>query len=142
VNDSDGNIVAAIIITLDITENVASSATLHDLSKSLITLQEDERAHLSRELHDEVSQQLAALNMKLHAMKSAVDDPVELAACMSQVDELAHTVKNLSAELGPRSWTISAWLRPCAGFSQGRCSVRGMESRSTRISTSAICRWL
>jgi signal transduction histidine kinase len=39
--------------------------------------------------------------MKLHAMKSAVDDPVELAACMSQVDELAHTVKNLSAELRP-----------------------------------------
>lgn len=99
--DEDDRIVAAVIITLDTTEQRAASDVLKKLSNNLMTVQEDERAHLARELHDEVSQHLAALNMGLHAMKGSIGEPAQLAECIGQVDALANTVKNLSAELRP-----------------------------------------
>jgi signal transduction histidine kinase len=64
-------------------------------------VQEDERTNLAYELHDEMGQYLTALNLNLHALKNDAGNRELLTDCISQVDSLTSTVKNLSLELRP-----------------------------------------
>jgi signal transduction histidine kinase len=96
-----GTIMGATVIMLDITEEKNATAAMHDLVRQLMRVQEEERTSLAYELHDEIGQQLTALNLNLHALKNDPDNPPLLAVCASQVTELTTTVRNLSVELRP-----------------------------------------
>ena len=81
---------------------------LQDLAGSLITAQDAERARIARDLHDDVSQQLAALSIALSGLKrrvAAVPDDVELQIDMSSIQQravaLAESVRDLSHDLHP-----------------------------------------
>ncbi len=50
-------------------ETHASTAKLRALTRRLVDLQETERRHISRELHDRVGQTLAALRINLHIIR-------------------------------------------------------------------------
>ena len=52
-----------------------SNRQLHALSQRLMKAQEDERLHLSRELHDESGQLLAALTVQLGLLERDADEP-------------------------------------------------------------------
>ena len=75
---------------------------MRELSQQLVNAQEEERKHLSRELHDHVAQVLTGLRMELGrierlspAMASAVGE------CKSLVDEMFQTVRSLALGLRP-----------------------------------------
>src|SRR4051812_23606412 len=51
-----------------------SNAQAQGLAGRLITAQDDERARIARELHDDFSQRLAALSLGLSALKRHVHD--------------------------------------------------------------------
>lgn len=75
---------------------------MRELSQQLVNAQEEERKHLSRELHDHVAQVLTGLRMELGrierlspAVASAVGE------CKSLVDEIFHTVRSLALGLRP-----------------------------------------
>jgi signal transduction histidine kinase len=74
---------------------------MRELSRQLLQVQEDERTHLAYELHDEIGQRLSALNLNLHALQNSSDTQNLLPDCITQVEELASTIKNLSVELRP-----------------------------------------
>ena len=38
----------------------------------MVEVQEEERRHLARELHDEIGQVLSAVSVNLHALKAAI----------------------------------------------------------------------
>jgi PAS domain S-box-containing protein len=79
------------------------AARLQTLSRRLLEVQEQERGHLARELHDEVGQLLTGLRLQLRAggdlSADAVDD--RFVQARGIVDELLERVRGLSFDLRP-----------------------------------------
>ncbi len=86
------------------TELKQANARLQELLRSLMTAQEDERSRISRELHDQLGQQLSALRLNLAALadQSQAESPFtervervqEIAAMLDRdVDQLAYDLR-------------------------------------------------
>lgn len=86
----------AIQNTLLFDEVQLTNRQLHALTQRLMKAQEDERLHLSRELHDESGQLLAALTVKLGLLERDSERPV---AIHTHVNELKYTTKALQENL-------------------------------------------
>ena len=74
-----------------------------DLSRRVIDVQEEERRHLARELHDEIGQILSAISVNLHTL-NAIFDPASrprLEESIGIVDRAIHQVHDLSLDLRP-----------------------------------------
>jgi PAS domain S-box-containing protein len=67
ITNVDETVVGAATILRDITENKRSEAALSNLSRRLIETQEQERARIARELHDDIGQRLALVASRLAA---------------------------------------------------------------------------
>lgn len=76
-----------------------NAARLQALSNRLLTVQEDERHAIARELHDQVGQLLTGLRFRLEATRS---DPSALAEALAVTDELIRTVREMTLQLRPR----------------------------------------
>jgi signal transduction histidine kinase len=76
---------------------------LQSLSRSLLEVQENERRHIARELHDEIGQVLTGIKLSLE--RSAREPPDCVKSSVSQalglVTELVGRVRDLSLELRP-----------------------------------------
>ena len=110
IRDTDGLIVGSVIVNEDVTERVRAENALREstdrlqhFSRRLLTVQEEERRHLSRELHDEFGQMLAGITLHLQAAKSLAGD-----AARSRLDECVALIQNAGAQL--RSLVLE--LRP------------------------------
>jgi len=81
----------------------ATPVSRGDLSAQLITVQEEERKRLSRELHDGVGQIITALKMELSRVRGAGDDAdkLRLDRARSHADEALNTIRNVSRLLRP-----------------------------------------
>jgi signal transduction histidine kinase len=89
-------------------EEVCSSREqLQDLSRRLIDVQENERLHVARELHDEAAQGLTALMVKLTLLERDLNCTPDVALRMADVKQLAGQVleglHNLAVNLRPVS---------------------------------------
>jgi PAS domain S-box-containing protein len=76
---------------------------LQALSRRLLDVQETERRHIARELHDEVGQVLTGVKLLLEMSKSSPVESVDarLEQALALVDELAARVQELSLDLRP-----------------------------------------
>src|SRR6185312_6171776 len=74
-----------------------------NLSKRVLTVQEEERRAISRELHDDVGQTLGALKIGLHRLnQGGAGDPVKLTAeCLATAGSALDRLRTLSHELRP-----------------------------------------
>jgi PAS domain S-box-containing protein len=103
IRDSEGRIVELIGVLHDITERKAVEARLRSLSRHLVSLQENERRRVARELHDEIGQSLTVLKIfleKYGASKTDIDaSAVEQAGRV--LASLIPRVRNLSLSLRP-----------------------------------------
>jgi PAS domain S-box-containing protein len=122
-------------ITHDITERKRAEEDLHSYaerlkitSRRLVEVQEAERRHLARELHDRVGQNLTALGINLSIVASGLPagSKPELAGrleeCSSLVEGTVDAMRNVMAELRPHAlddYGLPAALRSLAtGFSR------------------------
>jgi PAS domain S-box-containing protein len=106
-----GTVVGAVVTFQDITERKKTQEAMQDyaerlraLSRQLLDLQEAERRHLARELHDEVGQTLTALKLNLDALGKAWPDgppPPALEDSLAVVGQAIAEVRNLSLDLRP-----------------------------------------
>jgi signal transduction histidine kinase len=72
------------------------------LLRQLLEVQENERRHLARELHDEVMQTLTALKLNLGAVAQASTIATrQLEESVETVDDLVEQIRNLSLDLRP-----------------------------------------
>lgn len=80
---------------------------LHALSQRLMTVQENERLQLSRELHDESGQLLAGLTVQLGLLERDVNDPAAMQARTSELKRTANMIQEnlhrLAVNLRPAS---------------------------------------
>ena len=76
---------------------------LQGMSRRLVELQEAERRHVARELHDEIGQLLTALKMTLpaHSHPNRAGAAGDLRKARGLVDELTSRVRELSMDLRP-----------------------------------------
>ncbi len=80
-----------------------TQSELRDLNGHLFTIQEEERQHVARELHDDVSQRLSLLEMLLDEIrgKNQKDDLEKLENARRQLSALNTDVRQISHRLHP-----------------------------------------
>jgi len=91
--------------SVDITDRKLVEEDAHELSRKLMVAQENERARIARELHDDLSQSLALLAIQLqvlgkgpemgHSHKARLDELTE------QIQRISSDVHRISHELHP-----------------------------------------
>jgi len=95
--ESDGTFLGYVGSCIDITDRKTSEESLHSLSGRLISAQEEERARIARELHDDFSQRLALLGIGLGELWKRLS-PAEVEE-RSSVLEMLRGTKEISADL-------------------------------------------
>lgn len=102
--DAAGNTLVAYGVLRDITQQRRSEDELRDLSRRLLQAQEEERAMLARELHDDVSQRLAVLAIDVGRAEFAAAGDVhvmELQAVREGLVRLSEDIHSLAYQLHP-----------------------------------------
>jgi PAS domain S-box-containing protein len=98
-----------------------SEANLQKLAGRLIQAQEEERAWIARELHDDISQRLALLAVNLGRLKqelpaSAVEFSQGVAEASKEAEDLGSDVQALSHRLHPSKLELMGLARAAASF--------------------------
>lgn len=102
--DPDGNASRVIGTYLDIDEQVRAMARLAELSARLLSVQEDERGRLARELHDEFGQRLTAIKLNVHAIgrnPQAAEVAQRVTDCLALLDDTLAAVRERALNLRP-----------------------------------------
>jgi PAS domain S-box-containing protein len=102
--DPEGNLLHSTSVHLDITERKRAEEALSTVNQRLIEAQEGERTRLARELHDDISQRLALLALKLQTLQESVPDSVgeirdAIAGAMKDTEDLGTDIQALSHRL-------------------------------------------
>jgi PAS domain S-box-containing protein len=96
----DGSFAGYIGSCIDVTDNKLAEDALTNMSRKLIEAQEQERARIARELHDDISQRLAMLAIDLEQLK---ENPSEFGNSVQELrkrtTEISNDVQALSHDL-------------------------------------------
>ncbi|MGH9509555.1 MAG: MASE1 domain-containing protein, partial [Terriglobales bacterium] len=123
----DGLLVTASI--RDITEQKRAQALLRDLSGRLISLQEEERRRIARELHDSTSQVLAALMIDLNQLQATPAAQTE--SIRPIVDEAVRLAEQSEREIRTLSYLLHPPLLEELGLASALVEFgRGFSRRS------------
>jgi PAS domain S-box-containing protein len=100
IRSSDGTPQYFVGEVLDVTGRIEAEAALSEMTRKLIAAQEQERARIGRELHDDINQRLAMLAMQLEQLQ---EHPYEIEArsqeLRQQIIEISGDVQALSHDL-------------------------------------------
>jgi two-component system sensor histidine kinase UhpB len=108
--DEEGTPIRLVGTAQDVTETRKAeqalqeyAARLKTLSRRVVEVQEEERRHLARELHDEIGQVLSAVSVNLQSLKGVCDSAAapRLEESIKVVDDAIQQVRNLSLDLRP-----------------------------------------
>lgn len=123
---SDGAFCGYIGSCSDVTQRKLSEISLRDLSGRLIHAQEEERSRIARELHDDISQRMAILQISLEQFKqgalgASVNDREQLTELTEVTSELSSDLHNICHQLHPRRLDVLGLVPTvatlCAEFS-------------------------
>ncbi len=108
--NANGEVIGVLGISRDISENKkaeealrSSAERLRVLSRRVVEVQEQERRHVARELHDEIGQVLSAVGVNLQGLKvtASAAASARIEESIQIVDQAVEQVRNLSLELRP-----------------------------------------
>jgi PAS domain S-box-containing protein len=94
-------------LTKEIAERVTAQERARALLRRLVTVQEDERRRIARDLHDHLGQQLTALQLNLASHRESCGGDAERGREIEQIEALARAI---DAEVDFLAWE----LRPAA----------------------------
>lgn len=87
----------------DISAVHAAQETIHDLSQSLLDLQEQERQRIARDLHDSTAQQLTAIGLGLITLRHRLANDQ---ACIAALEEIEQMVQDTQREVRTFSYLL------------------------------------
>jgi PAS domain S-box-containing protein len=103
VRDATGKLIGATKLLRDISDQKRAHQALSRLSRKLITAQEEERARIARELHDDICQRLTVVAIGLAGVADSPPGSLNVQTRASdlqrQVSEIARDVQALSHDL-------------------------------------------
>jgi len=110
---------------------VGERSALRDLATRLINAQEEERRRIARELHDDLSQEIALLSIHLEQLSKTVNAPESVRQCclnlQNHVRDISENIYRLSYSLHPSKlehFGLTAALNGlCQQFSTGGLEV-------------------
>jgi PAS domain S-box-containing protein len=110
-------------------EILQQSEQLRDLSGRLMSIQDEERRRIARDLHDSAGQNLAVLAMTLARIEDeAKRDPAQLSQTVKEARDL---VEGLSQEIRTTSYLLHPPMLDEFGLSSALgCYLEGLEQRS------------
>jgi len=91
--DSQGKLKRVVGMVVDVTERKRAKEALAEMTRRLIAAQEQERARIARELHDDVNQRIAMLSVELEQLQQS---PTEI---QSRVQELRKELRQISDDV-------------------------------------------
>ena len=114
-------------------ERGAAEQARVQLLRQLVSAQEEERQRISRELHDQLGQEVTALGLKLSALKrgATVPDPVR-----GELDNLEQSVKQIEADLEFLVWELRPTGLDDLGLPEALADYAASWSRYTGIAAS------
>ena len=80
----------------DVTARKRAEVALANVSRKLIEAQEQERARIGRELHDDIGQRLALLVAELQQLQ---ENPLILPEVRSRMDELEKQISEIASDI-------------------------------------------
>ena len=103
IKDSSGRITGISKIARDITERKQKDEALSSMTRKLVEAQEQERARIARELHDDITQRLALLAIEIGQVQECCEKPFEVRTwtqkLLEHTKEIATDIQALSHEL-------------------------------------------
>jgi PAS domain S-box-containing protein len=93
---AEGAVGGILILAEDIGRRKQMEQALADMSRKLIESQEQERARIARELHDDISQRLALLAIEIDQLQECSERPPEV---RSRAEELSNRAKEISSDI-------------------------------------------
>ncbi len=125
VRDSDGKIFAVQMISQDISERRLAEERVRTLTQQLIAAQEDERQHISRELHDRVAQDLSSAKIGCKLLLGKELRTGDVRQGLTEISDVLQTaitaVRDLSYDLRPpgleKLGLVHAISQHCKDFS-------------------------
>ncbi len=131
---SDCKFVGAFAFYQDISERKRSEEKLQALRSRLTRAQEEERARIARDLHDDTGQRLALLSIDLEqlkqfSVKSQSALTPQLDSLVRIASEITSDVHNVSRRLHPSQVELLGLVRALANFSKDFASRNSMEIR-------------
>jgi len=99
-----------------------SSTEVRELAGRLIVAQEQERARIARDLHDDINQRLAVASIRLSALRRKVDESNrnDVSQLQSELIALSEDVRHLSHDLHPSMLTQTGLTAALAGLCQAQ----------------------
>jgi len=106
IRDNRDQLIGFVTVFRDVTRQREYQQRLREFSAYLQTVQENERTHIAREIHDELGQTLTALKMDVSWLKRKMDDipdPIDqkMSKMTELIDQTISRVKQITAELRP-----------------------------------------
>ncbi len=87
----------------EVKERVAAEERARGLVRQIVTAQEEERKRVARDLHDQLGQQLTALQLKLESHRARLADDDGLCA---EVEEIQTVARQLDNEVDFLAWEL------------------------------------
>jgi PAS domain S-box-containing protein len=119
--DGKGGLLRTIGMVADVTERKLAEEAVSSVSRRLIEAQEQERARIARELHDDWSQRMALLQIGLKQFEQG------MAGLSSQALQQLHQIAGVAAEVSSDIHELSHQLHPAKLDTLGLvASLRGL----------------
>ena len=124
------------VILRDITDRLRTEHQLQSLTAQLMTAQEEERRRISRELHDDINQQLALLAIEMGNLES--DPPLSIEKTRQAFQSLAQRLAAISDDVRRLAYQYHPSILDDLGLSAALTQLTDEFSATTGIKTIVV----